>query len=71
MRWQDDVRSGYFTFPANEGQTYEKILMRYNMRCHDAAIGSGNVGCREWDYSCNTFITDPTRVDSARDTPPI
>lgn len=65
LQWTDDVRSGFFQFPDMAGQRYEKILMRYNMRCHDAAVGSGNVGCREWDYSCNTFITDPTRMDSS------
>ncbi len=64
LTWADDFRSGFFTFPDEPGQTYEKILMRYNMRCHDTAIGSGNVGCREWDYSCNTFITDPNIQDS-------
>jgi hypothetical protein len=64
LTWADQARSGYFQFPAVPGQTYEKILMRYNMRCHNAAVGSGNVGCREWDYSCNTFLTDPTLLDS-------
>ncbi|MFK7806299.1 MAG: LamG-like jellyroll fold domain-containing protein [Saprospiraceae bacterium] len=61
-----DDRAGVFTFPDDPGQTYEKILMRYQIRCHDLAVGNGNVGCREWDYSCNTFITDSTRVDSLR-----
>jgi len=66
LTWQDDNRSGYYTFPDNPEETYRKIIMRYNMRCHNAAVGNGNVGCREWDYSCNTFITDPGRVDSTR-----
>ncbi|HKK79367.1 MAG TPA: hypothetical protein VJ933_07040, partial [Phaeodactylibacter sp.] len=66
LTWQDNQRSGYYTFPDNPEDTYRKIIMRYNMRCHDAAVGNGNVGCREWDYSCNTFITDPSRVDSTR-----
>jgi hypothetical protein len=66
LTWQDDNRSGYYTFPDNPDDRYRKIIMRYNMRCHDDAVGNGNVGCREWDYSCNTFITDPTRVDSTR-----
>ncbi|MCB0528396.1 MAG: T9SS type A sorting domain-containing protein [Saprospiraceae bacterium] len=61
-----DARSGVFEFPSDDAQQYEKILMRYRMRCHDAAVGNGNVGCREWDYSCNTFITDSTQVDSNR-----
>ena len=66
LTWQSDNRSGFYLFPDEPGAQYEKILMRYNMRCHDNAVGSGNVGCREWDYSCNTFITDPSMVDSTR-----
>ena len=68
--WDSPNRSGVFQFPDNPNETYRKILMKYNMRCHDAAVGFGNVGCREWDYSCNTFITDSTRVDSTRQTAP-
>ena len=37
---------------------FEKILMKYNMRCRD-----GNI-CGEWDYSCNTYIHDSTQIDS-------
>ncbi|MCB9267720.1 MAG: T9SS type A sorting domain-containing protein [Lewinellaceae bacterium] len=70
LTWQSDNRSGDFQFPDDPEARYEKILMRYNMRCHDNAVGSGNVGCREWDYSCNTFITDPSMVDSTRTTHP-
>ncbi|MEM9920767.1 MAG: LamG-like jellyroll fold domain-containing protein [Bacteroidota bacterium] len=66
FKWEDDFRSELFDFPDNPGETYEKILMVYNMRCHDNAVGNGNVGCREWDYSCNTFLTDSTRVDSVQ-----
>lgn len=68
--WESANRTGVFSFPDNPGQTYRKILMRYNMRCHDAAVGNGNVGCYEWDYSCNTFLTDSSRVDSIRATHP-
>lgn len=66
--WADNHRVDTFDFPDNPGQTYRKILMIYNMRCHGAAVGSGSggPGCWEWDYSCNTFITDPTRTDSTR-----
>ena len=38
------------------------------MRCHDALVGNGNVGCYEWDYSCNTMITDSSRLDSTKKT---
>ncbi|MEO1626707.1 MAG: hypothetical protein AAFV25_16250, partial [Bacteroidota bacterium] len=70
FQWEDDFRSEVFDFPDEDGQTYEKIWMLYNMRCHDNAVGSGNVGCREWDYSCNTFLIDSSRVDSLQRTHP-
>ncbi len=66
FEWSSDTRSEVFQFPDNPGETYRKIWMKYNMRCHDNLVGSGNVGCREWDYSCNTFVTDSSRVDSTR-----
>ncbi len=64
--WSSNTRSQVFQFPDDPGDTYRKIWMKYNMRCHDNEIGSGSVGCREWDYSCNTFVTDSSRVDSTR-----
>lgn len=70
LTWDQSRRDGVFSFPGDAPQSWEKILMMYNMRCHDAAVGNGNVGCREWDYSCNTFITDSTRLDSTRSTHP-
>lgn len=68
--WDSNTRSEVFEFPDDPDATYRKILMKYNMRCHDDAVGNGNVGCREWDYSCNTFITDSTRVDSTQQVHP-
>lgn len=60
------ARSGTWMFPPDTGQTYRKIIMQYRMRCHNAAVGNGSVGCREWDYSCNTLIRDSSQVDSAK-----
>ena len=62
--WESDTRNDVFQFPEDDGTSYAKILMTYNMRCHDNEVGNGNVGCREWDYSCNTFITDSSMTDS-------
>lgn len=62
--WSSNTRSDVFEFPDDPNASYAKILMTYNMRCHDNQVGNGNVGCREWDYSCNTFITDSSRTDS-------
>lgn len=61
------IRDTMIDFPDVQGQTYEKIIMLYNMRCKDGLIsvpGNTNRGCGEWDYSCNTYITDSSRVDS-------
>lgn len=63
-------RRAMFDFPSDPNLTFEKILMEYSMRCHDAAVGNGQVGCGEWDYSCNTVLTDPATQDSARATHP-
>jgi hypothetical protein len=72
--WEDNTRSKTFQFPDNPDDTYEQILMRYNMRCHDAAIRTDNrggiFGCGECDYSCNTFIYDPSRLDSVKTSHP-
>jgi Concanavalin A-like lectin/glucanases superfamily/Peptide-N-glycosidase F, C terminal/Secretion system C-terminal sorting domain len=64
--WPNAARVGVFDFPDDPGQTYRKIWMRYNMRCKNGAAG----GCAEWDYSCNTFVTDSSRIDSTRQQSP-
>ncbi len=61
------IRDTMIDFPDNPDETYSKIIMLYNMRCKDGLIsvpGNTNRGCGEWDYSCNTYITDSSRVDS-------
>lgn len=60
--WAADNRADTFDFPNDPNQSWRKIYMLYNMRCHNGTTG----GCYEWDYSCNTFLTDPSRVDSTR-----
>ncbi len=65
-------RAYTFTFPDNS-QSYRKVLMQYRMRCTGGLVSTGsntNLGCGEWDYSCNTFLTDSTRMDSIKDTHP-
>ncbi len=60
-------RDTMIMFPDDPGVTYEKIIMAYNMRCKDGLVSNGsntNLGCGEWDYKCNTYIYDSTRVDS-------
>jgi hypothetical protein len=60
-------RSLMVPFPDNPSLTYEKIIMLYNMRCRDGNVnttGGNYVACGEWDYSCNSYIHDSTRIDS-------
>src|SRR6185312_10224236 len=58
-------RTGVYHFP--ESGTFEKVLMQYRMRCHDAKVSdqtNRNQGCGEWDYNCETYIIDSSRTDS-------
>ena len=46
--------------------TFEKIILRYNMRCKNGIVSDGNnrsKGCGEWDYSCNTFLVDSSKIE--------
>jgi len=72
LTFDSTARAYMFQFP-DDSETYRKILMRYRMRCKGALVSTGsntNLGCGEWDYSCNTFITDSSRVDSVKATHP-
>ncbi len=54
-------------FPNDPSLEFHKILMLYSMRCKNGLVSNGtdrNRGCGEWDYSCNTYIEDDSRVDS-------
>ena len=66
-QWSPGIRDTMITFPNDPNITYEKILMLYNMRCKDANVSTGtnrDLGCGEWDISCNTYIHDSTSIDS-------
>ncbi len=68
-QWSPGIRDTMITFPTNQNISYEKILMKYNIRCKDGNVsppqsGQTDLGCGEWDASCNTYITDSTRIDS-------
>lgn len=61
------IRDTMIDFPDDPGVTYEKVIMLYNMRCKKGLVSTTtdrNKGCGEWDYSCNTYITDSSKVDS-------
>ena len=65
-------RSYMFNFP-DGSESYRKVIMQYRMRCTGGLVSTGsntNLGCGEWDYSCNTFVTDSSRTDSIKSTHP-
>lgn len=58
-------RDTMVAFPDN-GLTYEKIILKYGMRCKNGLVSTGNnrnLGCGEWDYSCNTYVVDSAKVE--------
>ena len=69
FNYESQTRDTVIDFPDNPALTFERIMMRYNMRCKDGLVsppvaGQTNKGCGEWDYSNNTFIYDSSRIDS-------
>lgn len=64
LRFSDNFRANTFHFPDDPNQSWRKIFLQYTMRCRNGST------CGEWDYSCNTFLTDPSRIDSSRQTAP-
>ncbi|MDB4088926.1 peptide-N-glycosidase F-related protein [Flavobacteriales bacterium] len=66
--YNSQTRDTTVNFPTDTSIKYEKVLMLYNMRCKGARVSTGasrNLGCGEWDYSCNTYIYDNERYDSS------
>jgi hypothetical protein len=62
-------RAGYYQFPNALDRTYERVIMQYRLRCIKGKTRtqrSDTVGCGEWDYNCETFITDSTLIDSLK-----
>lgn len=73
FNYESTTRDTVVEFPDRDHNDYERILMHYSMRCKDGLVSTGsqrNLGCGEWDYSCNTYIVDSTRVDSTRASSP-
>ncbi len=69
-QWSAGIRDSVIAFPNDPNITYEKILMLYNMRCKNgnvspAVSGQTDIGCGEWDISCNTYVHDSTTIDSS------
>lgn len=67
LDYSSNSRDTNVNFPSNSSVTYERVIMRYAMRCKNALVSTGsqrNLGCGEWDYSCNTYIHNPNLADS-------
>jgi hypothetical protein len=72
-QWSPGIRDTMINFPADTGMSFERILMYYNIRCKNGLVspavsGQTDIGCGEWDISCNTFITDSSQTDSVLST---
>lgn len=66
FNYNSTTRDTLISFPNNPSLTFEKIILKYNMRCKNALVSTAtdrNLGCGEWDYSCNTFVADSTKIE--------
>ncbi|MCB0802994.1 MAG: T9SS type A sorting domain-containing protein [Flavobacteriales bacterium] len=67
FEYKSSTRDTIISFPTNPAIRFEKVIMRYAMRCKNALVSTGsnrNLGCGEWDYSCNTYVENPSMADS-------
>ncbi len=73
FNFQSGTRDSMISFPDADHNNYEKVLMYYRMRCKKGLVSTStnrNLGCGEWDYSCNTNIIDSSAIDSLKATHP-
>lgn len=73
FNYQSGTRDTFVQFPEGDHTQYEKILMYYSMRCKKGLVSTAsnrNLGCGEWDYSCNTNVVDSSATDSLKATHP-
>ena len=71
--FDNDARDIMVQFPDDPNLTYEKIILRYTMRCKDGNISTSadrNQGCGEWDFSNNTYLVDSTDLEILVDQAP-
>jgi len=64
--FESTTRDTIINFPDIQGITFEKILLKYTIRCKDGLISTStntDKGCGEWDYSCNTYLVDSSKVE--------
>ena len=71
FNFNSTTRDSVLRFPDLPNVSFEKIILKYTMRCKDGLVSTGtnrNLGCGEWDYSCNTYLVDSTKVEEANST---
>lgn len=69
--FNSQTRDTVIDFPTlPDDVTFEKILLKYTMRCHDGLVnpGDNSQGCGEWDFSCNTYLVDSTKIETVPNT---
>ena len=66
--FQSVTRDTTVQFPDLQGVTYEKVILKYTMRCKDGLVSNvndRNLGCGEWDFSCNTYLVDSSKIEES------
>lgn len=59
--FNNNARTMTLDFPNDPNLQFQKIELKYKMRCKDGLISTSserNKGCGEWDYTNNTYIVD-------------
>ena len=70
FNFSSTTRDTVIDFPSDPDLTFEKVILKYTMRCPDGLVndGSNTQGCGEWDFSCNTYLVDSSHVESVANT---
>ena len=67
LSFNSTTRDTVVSFPTDPNITFEKVILKYTMRCKDGLVSNGtntNLGCGEWDYSCNTYLVDSSKIET-------
>lgn len=71
--YNSTTRDTTVQFPDFDNLSFEKVILKYSMRCKDELVSNSqntNLGCGEWDYSCNTYLVDSSRIEQITATHP-
>jgi len=73
LDYQSTTRDTTVAFPDIDDLSFEKVILKYSMRCKNGLVSTSqntNQGCGEWDYSCNTYLVDSSRIEEVSATHP-